>query len=127
MNALPSLLAKVDGFGEVVRQRLRENLAVARSTFDGADSPCRILRCDGAWTALLEYPRYQPEEETVLGLLREEHLSVQPGFFFDMERDGYIALSLILEPGIFKDGLLRLRGYIDAGASHSLVRASSFK
>ncbi len=127
MNALPSLLGKVDGFGDSVRRRLLDNLAVARSIFDTADSPYRILKCDGAWTALLEYPRYRTEEETVLGLLRDEHLSVQPGFFFDMERDGYMALSLIIEPGKFKDGALRLRGYIDAADRHSLVRAPYFR
>ena len=127
MNALPSLLGKVDVFGDSVRRRLRENLAAARSIFGGPDSACRILRCDGAWTALLEYPRYQSEEETVLGLLRDEHLAVQPGFFFDMERDGYLALSLILRPEAFRDGAMRLRRYIDAGDDHKLARTASLK
>jgi aspartate/methionine/tyrosine aminotransferase len=98
----------------MVRARLARNLAAARSIFGGEGSPYRVLRCDGGWTALLEYPRYSAEEETVLGLLRDERIAIQPGYFFDMERDGYLALSLILEPESFEQAARRVRGYIDA-------------
>jgi hypothetical protein len=89
--------------------------------FGGDGSPYRVLRCDGGWTALLEYPRYDSEERTALGLLREELVAVQPGYFFDMERDGYLALSLILDPVVFAEAARRVRRYIDA---LSLVRTA---
>jgi aspartate/methionine/tyrosine aminotransferase len=114
MNALPLMLAAADAFVEGLRSRLYENLGQAREIFGGLSSPYRVLRCDGGWTALVDYPRYQLEEETVLGLLRECHVSVQPGYFFDMERDGTLALSLILEPEQFRQGALAVRGYIDS-------------
>jgi alanine-synthesizing transaminase len=114
MNALPLMLASADTFIEGLRSRLRANLEQAREVFGGPQSPYRVLRCDGGWTALVEYPRYQGEEETVVGLLRERHVSVQPGYFFDMERDGTLALSLILEPELFRQGALAVRGYIDS-------------
>jgi len=114
MNALPALLDRADGFTGMVRERLARNLSSARSIFGGEGSPYRVLRCDGGWTALLEYPRYATEEETVLGLLRDERIAVQPGYFFDMERDGYLALSLILEPDSFEQAARRVRRYIDA-------------
>lgn len=113
MNALPRLLRGADAFVDGVKERLLRNLGAARTIFGGEGSPYRVLRCDGGWTALLEYPRYRPEEETVLSLLRDESLAVQPGYFFDMERDGYLALSLILEPGEFADSAARLRRRLD--------------
>lgn len=114
MHALPTLLGKADALVASVNARLKTNLAAARSIFEYAGAPFRILRCEGAWTALLEYPRYEPEEAIVLGLLEHEHVAVQPGYFFDMERDGYLALSLVLEPGLFLEGARRVRGYIDS-------------
>jgi len=114
MNALPALLERTEPFVSQLRERLAVNLASARAAFEGSDSPFRILRCDGGWTALLEYPRFATEEETVLGLLRDEHIAVQPGYFFDLERDGYLALSLILEPSVFAKAMSRLRRYLEA-------------
>jgi aspartate/methionine/tyrosine aminotransferase len=114
MNSLPRMLASSDAFVAGLRSRLLANLEHARVVFGGPQSPYRVLRCDGGWTALVEYPRYQGEEETVLGLLRGRHVSVQPGYFFDIERDGTLALSLILEPGLFRQGTLAVRGYIDS-------------
>lgn len=118
MNALPSLLGEAGAFVRGVRARLAGNLDAARTLLGGPGSPYRVLRCDGGWTALVDIPRYRGEEETALGLLEAEGLAVQPGYFFDMERDGRLALSLILEPGIFADGVSRLRRYVDglAGA-----------
>lgn len=116
MQALPALLSGAATFLPAVRARLAQNLSVARSVFGGPGSPYRVLRCDGGWTALLEYPRYRSEDELVLGLLRDERIAVQPGYFFDMERDGYLALSLILDPGVFKSGAARVKRYIDAQA-----------
>ncbi len=114
MNALPALLGRADALVASVRGRLAANLAAARSVFGGDGSPYRVLRCDGGWTALLEYPRYDSEERIALGLLGEELIAVQPGYFFDMERDGYLALSLILEPAAFAEGAARVRRHIDA-------------
>jgi aspartate/methionine/tyrosine aminotransferase len=114
MHALPTLLGQADVLVATVCARLKANLAAARSIFEYAGSPFRILRCEGAWTALLEYPRYEPEEAIVLGLLEHEHVAIQPGYFFDMERDGYLALSLVLEPGRFLEGIKRVRRHIDS-------------
>lgn len=101
MNALPRLLAGADAFTESVRERLAINLAALRERTDKPGSPFRVLRCDGGWTALVQCPNIMPDDDLVLTLAREAGVSVQPGYFFDMERDGYLALSLILEPQAF--------------------------
>ncbi len=114
MNALPSLLPGVDDFVGSVLGRLRSNLSEARTVFGGDGSPYRVLRCDGGWTALLEFPRYQGEESVILGLLEHASVAIQPGYFFDMEREGSLALSLILEPEVFAEGVRRIKAYIDS-------------
>ncbi|MBN2873497.1 MAG: pyridoxal phosphate-dependent aminotransferase [Spirochaetales bacterium] len=119
MTSLSGLLGRSDAFVRRVQRRMTKNLAYARRVFEEPGSPYRVLRCEGGWTALLEYPRNEPEEQTVLGLLREERIVVQPGYFFDMERDGYLALSLILEPGDFEAGAHRVRKYIDSTMYHA--------
>ncbi|MFH2113838.1 MAG: pyridoxal phosphate-dependent aminotransferase [Spirochaetota bacterium] len=113
MNALPALLPKADTFIKGLRLRLEANLSRAREVLSQRDSPYRVLRCDGGWTAMVEYPRVQTDEELVLGLLREAGLYVHPGYFFDTERDGYLAISLILEQGLFSEGLDLLRNHLD--------------
>jgi hypothetical protein len=113
MNALPALLQKADSFIQKLRLRLGANLAGAREVLGFGDSPYRVLRCDGGWTALIEYPRILTDEELALGLLREAGVYVHPGFFYDTGRDGYLAISLILEQELFSEGLGKLRTYLD--------------
>lgn len=97
MNALPGLLAAAEDFAGPCRRRLAENIDRLRVILDGEHSPHRVLTCHGGWTAVIESPRLQPEEELALGLLREEGLWIQPGYFFDMEREGCFTAGLILE------------------------------
>lgn len=113
MNALPALLPQADAFVSSLRERLRGNLAAMRAAFEGAGSPYRVLRCEGGWTALLECPRVRTDEELALGLLEAEGIALHPGYLYDFEREGYLALSLILPPDEFKRGLEGLKRYLD--------------
>lgn len=114
MLALPELLNLGHKYIDNFVCRLRANMAMLKDVFESPDSPYRLLRCSAGWTALLEYPRYKTEEEIAMGLLSEEHISVHPGYFFDMERDGFLALSLILETEGLKDAAIRVKNYIDS-------------
>jgi len=113
MNALPALLPKAEPFIHGLRLRLQENLVCARKVLDHGNTPYRVLRCDGGWTAMVEYPRVMTDEDLALGLLKEEGLYLHPGYFFDTSRDGYLAISLILEQGLFAEALGKLRVYLD--------------
>lgn len=113
MHALPALLPGADAFVAGLRSRLSGNLARARTLLEGPTSPFRVLRCDGGWAAIVECPRIMDDEELALGLLREEGVSAQPGYLFDFEAEGYLAISLLLEPERFDDGVARLRRYLD--------------
>jgi alanine-synthesizing transaminase len=44
----------------------------------------------------------------VLDLLTEDHVLVHPGFFFDFEREAFLIISLLPEPGTFDRGIQRV-------------------
>jgi alanine-synthesizing transaminase len=110
MNALPSLLAQSKAFSDICRGRLVSNLAALRRILERPGSPHRVLRCEGGWTAIIESPRYFSEEDLALGLLREKALWSYPGYFFDMEREAYFTVGLILPPGLLERGA---QAYLD--------------
>lgn len=111
--AAPELLPLAYGFTEKLRGRLSANLGRLRSHIEGKDSPYRVLRCSGGWTAILEVPRTLPEEDLALGLLREEGVFTHPGYFFDFPREGFLVLSLLPKTEEFREGVERLRKYLD--------------
>ncbi len=110
--ALPDLLALADDAVAATRERLVGNLATARALLD--DGGWRVRRCEGGWTVLVDVPRWLPDDELVLHLLREAHLSVHPGWFYDLPTPGALALSLLPEPAAFAEGCRRLRAAVDA-------------
>ena len=119
MNALPAWLALSGAFGQALGERLRSNLACLRSSLEYPGSPHRVLRCEGGWTALIESPRLQGEEEMAVAMLEEEGLSLHPGYYFDMEREAYFASSLILEPGAFGACASAYRSWFDRALATS--------
>ena len=90
-----------------IRDRCAANLAVAREALSG--SPAGILTVEGGWYITLQVPRTRGEEEWVLELLARENILVQPGFFYDFESEAFLVVSLLTAPGIFREGVRRLR------------------
>jgi alanine-synthesizing transaminase len=113
MNALPSLLETAPSFAARCRERMRGNLASLRRILESPTSPHRVLRCEGGWTAIVESPRFASEEELALGLLREKGLWSHPGYFFDMEREAFFTVGLILSPEQLERGALSYRDYFE--------------
>ncbi len=112
-NALPDYLRLAPGFATLCGTRIRRNMARLRDVLETPCSPHRVLYCGGGWTALLEAPRIDPEEDLALGLLNECGISVQPGYYFDMPHEAYFSMSLIVEPSLFDEGLARYRDFFD--------------
>ncbi len=113
--ALPALLDLADEAVAATRTRLTANLATARALLD--DGGYRVRRCDGGWTVLVDVPRWRSDDDLVEHLLREAHLAVHPGWFYDLPSAGALALSLLPLPDEFADGCRRLRAAVDALAS----------
>jgi aspartate/methionine/tyrosine aminotransferase len=97
--AVESLLELREPVQSQIAARLDENLATV------VDTPVRTLEIDGGWYVIAALPSWLPEEETVERLLRQSNVLVQPGYFYDFERAGYLVLSLLTPPEVFREGV----------------------
>ena len=95
----------------ILLDRLRENLA----EFDDQlkhHPACARLQADGGWYAVLRVPAVGSDEDLAIRLLRHAQVSVHPGHFYDFSGEGYLVLSLITEPEVFREGVRRLLEYM---------------
>ncbi|HVT91196.1 MAG TPA: pyridoxal phosphate-dependent aminotransferase [Bryobacteraceae bacterium] len=104
--AAPRLLELRRPIQDALRARTRANLAHIEK--QAAGSPVSLLHLEGGWCATLEVPRVRPEEEWTLELLRDDNVVVQPGYFYDFEREAFLILSLLTPEDAFAEGLRRL-------------------
>ncbi len=86
--------------------RARGNLEALRAAAVG--SALSVLDVEGGWYATVRVPRTRSEEEWTLQLLDADDVLVQPGFFYDFESEAFLVLSLLTEPGVFREGLRRI-------------------
>jgi len=105
--AAPTLLGLRTQLQDQILARVRANRAFVRSQI-GPASPWRLLATEGGWYAILEAPRIQTEEEWALSLLASDGVLVQPGFFFDFEREAFLVLSLLTPEAVFREGVRRI-------------------
>lgn len=98
-----ALLPKAAAYEARVKERLLANWQALREAFPSKYCP-EVL---GGWYAVVRLG--EDDEELTLRLLREKHVLVQPGFFFDFDEDGWVVISLLQEPAIFKDAVQRMK------------------
>lgn len=101
------LLGVRSGLQAQILERVRSNRAFL-SDHIGPASPWRLLGAEGGWYAVIEAPRIHSEEDWVLTLLAEDHVLVQPGFYFDFEREAFLVLSLLTPEAAFREGVGRI-------------------
>jgi alanine-synthesizing transaminase len=105
--AAPVLLELRGRLQQQIIGRVQANRAFLASQV-GPTSPWKLLATEGGWYAVLEAPRIQSEEEWVLNLLAEDNVLVQPGFFFDFEREAFLIISLLTAEDAFRAGIRRI-------------------
>lgn len=101
-QALPALLQLCPQIQRNLNQRLRENAAQLQAF--AATSAVSVLVADGGWTRVLQFPRVLSEEAWALTLL-DAGVLLQPGYYFDFNRDDLAVLSLLPPPEVFASGL----------------------
>jgi alanine-synthesizing transaminase len=104
--AAAALLETRASIQDQIRQRTAVNLALLRDRI--RSTSFGLLNIEGGWYAIVQAPRIRSEEEWVLELLRRENVLVQPGFFYDFDREAFLVLSLLTPEPIFNEGLSRL-------------------
>jgi alanine-synthesizing transaminase len=105
--AAPALLSLRGELQHQILHRVERNRTFLSGLL-GPTSPWRLLPAEGGWYAILEAPRIYPEEEWVLKLLAEDNVLVQPGFFFDFDREAFLVLSLLTAEPVFRAGVQRI-------------------
>jgi aspartate/methionine/tyrosine aminotransferase len=105
--AAPALLEQRKKIQPVLLDRLRENLQeLDRALF--RQKSCQKLEVEGGWYAILRVPVTQMDEELAVDLVRKVGVLTHPGHFFDFPSEGYLVLSLITPPLVFREGLKRI-------------------
>ncbi len=103
--------ARLLAAGELVQRQIRErtagNLAVAREVLAG--SAAGNLAVEGGWYITVQMPRIRSEEDWAVGLLAQESVLTQPGFFYDFESEAFLIMSLLTATEAFREGMVRLR------------------
>jgi aspartate/methionine/tyrosine aminotransferase len=61
----------------------------------------------------VQVPAVEDDERLTLALLDRADVLVHPGYFFDLPRDGFLVVSLIVEPGAFEAAVRRLFAVLD--------------
>ena len=97
------MLAASAAYESCIRERLLQNWNALREAFPSKYCP-EVL---GGWYAVVRLG--EDDEELTLRLLREKHVLVQPGFFFDFDEDGWVVISLLQEPSQFQDAIRRIK------------------
>lgn len=105
-GCIPALLDAAEAQTDRVRERVRGNLAALHRMLESDElGVVNVLRPEGGWNVLLRVPSILDENELVLKLIADHRLTGQPGYFFDMTSNGYLAVSLLPEPEEFKRGI----------------------
>ena len=106
-RAAPALLARRPELQRPIAERVAANLDGLRRRL-GPGSPASLLHTEGGWSAVLQVPATQSEEERVTRLLEEHGVLVHPGYFFDFPREAFLVLSLLPPPALFARAVDRI-------------------
>lgn len=100
--AAAELLAAAPAMQAQINARLARNRAALRAAL--ATSGCRLLPSDGGWYAVVALPAGVGEEEVVAALAVRDGVRVQPGYFYDFADEGFLVMSLLVDPPTFTRG-----------------------
>jgi hypothetical protein len=106
-QAAGALLATGAGVRAQIAARVSGNLEHLRALVSGYPS-IELLPPDAGWYAVLRVPATRSEEQLALELLREDHVIVHPGYFFDFPREAFVVVSLLTPAASFRDGAARV-------------------
>jgi aspartate/methionine/tyrosine aminotransferase len=108
------MFARVTEQVKHLRERTQNNLATLERLLGQSSGVASLLRPEGGWNVLVRFPGALDEADLIDTMIREHHLSGQPGFFFDMPDNGYVCVSLLPQADEFEDNVRLLLRTIDA-------------
>ncbi len=111
-HAAPALLRIRGEVQEQILSRTRRNLKtlIERTT----NTATRTLQVEGGWYGTVETPRIRTAEEWTLALLESCGVLVQPGYFYDFDREAMLVFSLLTAPEVFEEGVRRFADFAES-------------
>src|SRR5579872_67729 len=110
--AAPVLLDQRRELQPLLVDRVRANLWELDRQL-GRQKTCERLAVEGGWYAVLRVPVTQSDEDLAIKILRELNVLLHPGHFYDFPSDGFLIVSLITPPKVFREGIERVIGLIN--------------
>lgn len=100
---IPLMLQVAPAQSTRVKNRVQANLTALHAMLNAdKNGMVSVLRAEGGWNVLLRVPSVLDENELVLAMIERHGISGQPGYFFDMTSNGYLAISLLPESYEFR-------------------------
>jgi aspartate/methionine/tyrosine aminotransferase len=115
--AAPVLLERGAFIRTQIARRVCANLRELHAAVARAPA-CDVLPGDAGWSAVLQVPTFESEEDLVVHLLTTAGVLIHPGYFFDFRRESYLVVSLLPPEEEFRDG-------IDAIVRHFACRVAT--
>lgn len=106
------LLEQRKNIQPLLLDRVRANLADLDDQVAQQKSTQR-LQVEGGWYAVLRVPVTRTDEDLAIALLRQASVLFHPGHFYDFPSDGYLILSLLTQPGEFREGTKRVFEFLN--------------
>jgi hypothetical protein len=106
-HAAPSMIEQGERLRRQVQERTLENLALLDGTL-GRGAPMDRLEAEGGWYAVLRLPRVLSDEQWAIHLLEADGVYVHPGHFFGFPHGAHLVLSLLPQPGRFREGIEKI-------------------
>jgi alanine-synthesizing transaminase len=106
-RAAPALLASASVVRGQIQQRTRTNRETLKRMVESTPA-VSLLDADGGWYGVLRVPAVRSEEQLALELLREDHVLVHPGYFFDFPHEAFVVVSLLPQADEFTAGVRQL-------------------
>ena len=107
-RALPKILESIAPLQDAIRARVAANLRALDDAIARKNGLIRRLPIDGGWYAILEVPRTVDEDAWVETLVRQDGVIVHPGYFFELDREGCLVVSLIVQTDSFRPAIERV-------------------
>ena len=111
--AAPDLLKAGTAVRTQIQARVRGNWAQL-AALASANPACAVLPAEAGWYAVVQVPAIASEDTIVLDLLEHTGVLVHPGYFYDFEREAFLVISLLPEPGQFASAAQALFGQMGA-------------
>lgn len=82
-----------------------------------AGTSCSVLETEGGWYGIIRVPRTLSDEDWALALLEKEGVHLFPGYFFDMEEEGHLIVSLLPELEFFQTAITTIVSFVENSTS----------